>query len=99
MMVVCVDMIREIKVKYDKGPSKTLSYETIVQIFDKRQIARGIRQLKNEFKVKRRQFLEQGKHENYRKIVIQYTKLIEGKLESNLQHIAKKVKLRRIMDD
>lgn len=40
------------------GTSPMLSYESIIQIFDKRQIIKGVRQLKKEFRVKRRAALD-----------------------------------------
>ena len=52
---------------------------------------RGIKKLKNEFMVRRRQLLEQNNEEEYKKIVWQYKKLIDQRLESNLHLIAKKV--------
>jgi hypothetical protein len=83
-------MLRQIRVSFDQD-RRTLSYETIVQIFDKRQIARGIKQLKNEFKNKRRTCLMEKKHDAYKKVVLHYKKLIESRLESNLQLIARRV--------
>ena len=70
-----------------------LSYETIVQIFDKRLIIRGAKDLKDEFKYKRRECLQKNMGEiTYKKIVMYYNKLLETKLEANLNVIAKKVK-------
>lgn len=70
-----------------------LSYETIVQIFDKRLIIRGAKDLKDEFKYKRRECLQKNMGEiTYKKIVMHYNKLLETKLEANLNVIAKKVK-------
>lgn len=45
----------EIKIKYD--PDKVLSYDTVVAIFDKRQVIRGIKKMKYDFKVNRRRLL------------------------------------------
>jgi len=42
-------------VKFDQ--TRCLKYETIVQLFDKRQNIKGIRQMKAEFKAKRREAL------------------------------------------
>lgn len=90
ILKVIIELIREIKVKFDPD-MQTLSYETIIQIFDKRQIAKGVRKLKADFKAKRRQCLLQKKEDAYKKIVLHYKKLIEAKLESNLSTIARRV--------
>jgi hypothetical protein len=45
----------EIKLKFDEDD--ILSYQTIVQIFDKRQVIKGIKKMKYEFKIKRRKLL------------------------------------------
>jgi hypothetical protein len=45
----------EIKQKYDMD--QVLSYETIVAIFDKRQVIKGIKKMKFDFKMKRRRLL------------------------------------------
>lgn len=45
----------EIKPKFD--PDRVISYETIVQIFDKRSVIKGIKKMKYEFKVNRRKLL------------------------------------------
>ena len=45
----------EIKVKFDADG--IINYESIVAIFDKRQVIRGIKKLKYDFKVKRRKLL------------------------------------------
>ena len=46
-----------------------------------------------EFRQKRRAVLNQGKYDAYKKIVLEYKKKIEAKLESNLYMIARKVKI------
>lgn len=74
--------MKEISVKFDPVPpsanplryTQTLTYQTIVQIFDKRQTVRGIRSLKHEFRLKRRAFLEKGRLDAYKQIVLQYKK-------------------------
>lgn len=43
------------KVKVD--PDGIISYETVVAIFDKRQVIKGIKRMKHDFKVKRRRLL------------------------------------------
>ena len=68
-----------------------LSYQTIVQVFDKRQVIKGIKKMKHDFKVKRRRLLIDQNHQAYRKIVLLYKKAIESKLEDNLKLIANKV--------
>lgn len=49
----------EIKPKYDDEDG-VLSYQTIVQIFDKRQAIKGIKKMKYDFKIKRRRLLRDG---------------------------------------
>ena len=87
--------MNEIKVKFEpavqRGARPVLTYETIVQIFDKRQVVRGIRGLKLDFRQRRRAVLQQGNYDGYKKIVLDYKRKIESKLESNLLMIAKKV--------
>ena len=53
--LMCLVIEYEIKPKYDHD--KVLSYETIVQIFDKRSVIKGIKKMKYEFKVNRRKLL------------------------------------------
>jgi hypothetical protein len=48
-----LEVLNEIRVKFDQ--TRCLEYETIVQLFDKRQNIKGIRQMKAEFKAKRRE--------------------------------------------
>lgn len=62
-----------------------------MQIFDKRQVIKGIKKMKHEFKVQRRKLLKENNEASYSKIVILYKKAIEAKLESNLSLIAVKV--------
>jgi hypothetical protein len=45
--------------------------------------------MKGEFKVKRREALQNGRIDLYRKLVFSYKKLIEQRLESNLQLLAR----------
>ena len=45
----------EIKPRFDMD--RVLSYDTIVQIFDKRSVIKGIKKMKYEFKVNRRKLL------------------------------------------
>jgi len=82
------ELVNEIKVKFDppiqRGARPVLAYETIVQIFDKRQVVRGIRGLKLDFRQKRRAVLQQGNYDGYKKIVLDYKRRIEAKLEQNL---------------
>ena len=77
------------KLKYDVD--RVLAYETIVQIFDKRQVIRGIKKMKHDFKVNRRKLLAENNEAQYKKIVMLFKKVIESKLEENLKVIAKKV--------
>lgn len=79
----------EIKLKFDEDD--ILSYQTIVQIFDKRQLIKGIKKMKYDFKVKRRKLLRDNNLAAYKKIVLLYKKAIESKLEDNLRLIANKV--------
>mmetsp|Transcript_41453 Transcript_41453/g.30467 ORF Transcript_41453/g.30467 Transcript_41453/m.30467 type:complete len:126 (+) Transcript_41453:506-883(+) len=82
----------EVGVKYDE--EGVLSYETVISIFDKRQVIKGIKKMKHDFKHKRRRLLIEGHYEQYRKIVSLYIKAIESKLEDNLRLIANKLGLR-----
>jgi hypothetical protein len=85
--LIAIEVLNEIRVKFDQ--SRCLEYETIVQLFDKRQNIKGIRQMKGEFKGKRREALQNGRIDLYRKLVFSYKKLIEQRLESNLQLLAR----------
>ncbi len=78
--------------KYD--PDGVLGYETIVSIFDKRQVIKGIKKMKFDFKMKRRRLLVDKNGPQYKKIVLLYKKAIESKLEDNLRLIANKLGLR-----
>ncbi len=49
--------------------------------------------MKAEYRSKRRHELVQGRPDRYRKLVLNYKKLIEDKLESNLQLIARRLRL------
>lgn len=62
-----------------------------MQIFDKRQVIKGIKKMKHDFKVKRRKLLVDHNQASYKKIVMLYKKAIESKLEDNLKLIAKRV--------
>jgi hypothetical protein len=79
----------EVKLKYDQDG--VLSYETIVSIFDKRQVIKGIKKMKFDFKMKRRRLLVDKNAAQYKKIVLLYKKAIESKLEDNLRLISNKV--------
>lgn len=79
----------EIKPKYDEDG--ILTYQTILQIFDKRQAIKGIKKMKYDFKIKRRRLLRDGNLASYKKVVLLYKKAIESKLEDNLRLIANKV--------
>ena len=79
----------EIKLTFDEDD--VLSYQTLVQIFDKRQAIKGIKKLKNDFKVRRRKLLQTNNMQQYKKIVMLYKKAIESKLEDNLKLILSKV--------
>ncbi len=68
-----------------------LSYETIVAIFDKRQMIKGIKKMKFDFKKKRRILLQDKNYNSYKRVVLLYKKAIESKLEDNLKLIASKV--------
>lgn len=81
----------EIKLKVD--PDQVLSYETIVQIFDKRSVIKGIKKMKYEFKINRRKLLADQNESQYRKVVILFKKVIESKLEDNLKVIARRVNI------
>lgn len=59
----------EIKPKFDSEDG-ILTYETIVQIFEKRQAIRGVKKLKNDFKVKRRKLLKNRSLTQYAKVVL-----------------------------
>ena len=72
-----VEFVNDIKVLYDVEDN-VLSYQTIVQILDKRQAVSGIKLLKKEFKIKRRQCLEKQKYESYKKIVLLYKQKLES---------------------
>lgn len=93
-LTILLEVSNDIKVRFGPSDNKNLlSYETIVQIFDKRLIIRGAKDLKEEFKQKRRECLLKNMGEiTYKKIVMHYNKLLETKLEANLNVIAKKVK-------
>jgi hypothetical protein len=81
----------EIKPRLDEDG--VLSYRTIVEIFDKRQVIKGIKKMKHDFKNKRRKLLRDNNLEAYKKIVKLYKKAIESKLEDNLRLIARKVRI------
>jgi hypothetical protein len=85
----CIVIEYEIKPLYDSDG--VLAYQTIVQIFDKRQVIKGIKKMKHDFKVKRRRLLMDQNHAAYNKIVLLYKKAIESKLEDNLRLIANKL--------
>ena len=70
-----------------------LSYDTIVAIFDKRQVIRGIKKMKHDFKFNRRKLLIDKNFAQYKKIVLLFKKAIESKLEDNLKLIAKKLNI------
>jgi hypothetical protein len=91
MKFVLIVIEYEIKIKWDND--NVLSYETIVSIFDKRQVIRGIKKMKHEFKMNRRKLLFDKNYPQYNKIVLLFKKVIESKLEDNLKLIAKKVNL------
>jgi hypothetical protein len=69
VMIIFVVIEYEIKPKFDSDDG-VLSYETIVQIFDKRQAIRGVKKLKNDFKVKRRKLLRNKSLIQYAKVVL-----------------------------
>lgn len=69
-----------------------MSYKTIVDIFDKRQVIKGIKKMKHDFKNKRRKLLRDGNLPAYKKVVLLYKKAIDSKLEDNLRLISKKVR-------
>jgi hypothetical protein len=81
----------EIKPRLDEDG--VLSYRTIVEIFDKRQVIKGIKKMKHDFKNKRRKLLRDNNLEAYKKIVKLYKKAIESKLEDNLRLISRKVRI------
>lgn len=60
--MVCLSfapIVIEYEIKLKSDPDGVLSYETIVAIFDKRQVIRGIKRMKYDFKVKRRKLLSE----------------------------------------
>ena len=73
--------------KYDRNEERNrygervLSYQTIVQIFDKRQQIGSVKTLKSEFRSKRRHELVNNRPDKYRKLVLSYKKKIEDLLE------------------
>eukprot|EP00347_Sterkiella_histriomuscorum_P002589 403367560 len=87
----------EYEIKHRCDEDGILSYQTIVQIFDKRQVIKGIKKMKHDFKVKRRKLLIEQNIVSYKKVVLLYKKAIESKLEDNLKFIANKLKLK--LDD
>ena len=81
-----IEILSEIHVKFDSN--RCLSYETIVQLFDKRQNFKDVRKLKAEFKTKRRNALQNLRFDQYRNLVYQYKNEIEQRLEENLKFLA-----------
>ena len=86
-----IELVIEFEIKPKLERDGVLSYETIVQIFDKRSVIKGIKKMKFEFKVNRRKLLADQNESQYKKVVILFKKVIESKLEDNLKLIAKKV--------
>jgi hypothetical protein len=86
----------EIKLKFDEDG--VLSYQPLVRIFDKRQVIKGIKKMKYDFKVKRRRLFVANNLVQYKKIVLLYKKAIESKIEDNLRFVGRKVSPLSIID-